>query len=163
MCASGSNSVKENRRMHTSIKQALHRSCASWHGIKYCRGTSDGVSVRGPYLWHALSPLKIHLRHRICLHRVQKCVDGLCVECKQFHLAIHIMLFIKTKHNTIAPEVVHYLVLFACKRICHVSISDGLPSSSRRRRRGGGRWEVGEWREKRSASAIDVDVDGTIL
>jgi len=27
-------------------------------------------------------------------------------------------------------------------------ISDGLPSSSRRRRRGGGRWEVGEWREK---------------
>jgi len=26
-------------------------------------------------------------------------------------------------------------------------ISDGLPSSSRRRR-GGGRWEVGEWREK---------------
>jgi len=31
----------------------------------------------------------------------------------------------------------------------------------RRRRRGGGRWEVGEWREKRSASAIDVDVDGT--
>ena len=40
-------------------------------------------------------------------------------------------------------------------------ISDGLPSSSRRRRRGGGRWEVGEWREKRSASAIDVDVDGT--
>ena len=31
-------------------------------------------------------------------------------------------------------------------------ISDGLPSNSRRRRRGGGRWEVGEWREKRSAS-----------
>ena len=27
-------------------------------------------------------------------------------------------------------------------------ISDGLPSSSRRKRRGGGRWEVGEWREK---------------
>jgi len=27
-------------------------------------------------------------------------------------------------------------------------ISDGIPSSSRRRRRGGGRWEVGEWREK---------------
>ena len=27
-------------------------------------------------------------------------------------------------------------------------ISDGLPRSSRRRRRGGGRWEVGEWREK---------------
>jgi len=27
-------------------------------------------------------------------------------------------------------------------------IPDGLPSSSRRRRRGGGRWEVGEWREK---------------
>jgi len=27
-------------------------------------------------------------------------------------------------------------------------ISDGLPSSSRRRRRKGGRWEVGEWREK---------------
>ena len=27
-------------------------------------------------------------------------------------------------------------------------ISDGLPSSSRRRRKGGGRWEVGEWREK---------------
>jgi len=27
-------------------------------------------------------------------------------------------------------------------------ISDGLPSSNRRRRRGGGRWEVGEWREK---------------
>jgi len=27
-------------------------------------------------------------------------------------------------------------------------ISDGLPGSSRRRRRGGGRWEVGEWREK---------------
>jgi len=27
-------------------------------------------------------------------------------------------------------------------------ISDGLPSSSRRRRRGGGRWEVGELREK---------------
>ena len=27
-------------------------------------------------------------------------------------------------------------------------ISDGLPSNSRRRRRGGGRWEVGEWREK---------------
>jgi len=27
-------------------------------------------------------------------------------------------------------------------------ISDGLPSSSRRRERGGGRWEVGEWREK---------------
>jgi len=27
-------------------------------------------------------------------------------------------------------------------------ISDGLPSSSRRRRRRGGRWEVGEWREK---------------
>ena len=27
-------------------------------------------------------------------------------------------------------------------------ISDGLPTSSRRRRRGGGRWEVGEWREK---------------
>jgi len=27
-------------------------------------------------------------------------------------------------------------------------ISDGLPSSSRRRRRGGGRWAVGEWREK---------------
>jgi len=27
-------------------------------------------------------------------------------------------------------------------------ISDGLPSSSKRRRRGGGRWEVGEWREK---------------
>jgi hypothetical protein len=40
-------------------------------------------------------------------------------------------------------------------------ISDGLPSSSRRRRRGGGRWEVGEWREKSSASEIDVDVDGT--
>jgi len=27
-------------------------------------------------------------------------------------------------------------------------ISDGLPRISRRRRRGGGRWEVGEWREK---------------
>ena len=27
-------------------------------------------------------------------------------------------------------------------------ISDGLPSSSRIRRRGGGRWEVGEWRDK---------------
>jgi len=27
-------------------------------------------------------------------------------------------------------------------------ISEGLHSSSRRRRRGGGRWEVGEWREK---------------
>ena len=27
-------------------------------------------------------------------------------------------------------------------------ISDGLPRSSRRRRSGGGRWEVGEWREK---------------
>jgi len=27
-------------------------------------------------------------------------------------------------------------------------ISDGFPNSSRRRRRGGGRWEVGEWREK---------------
>ena len=27
-------------------------------------------------------------------------------------------------------------------------ISDGLPNSSRRIRRGGGRWEVGEWREK---------------
>jgi len=75
----------ERRRMHTSIKQALHRSCASWHDIKYCRGTSDGVVFRGPYLWHALSPLKIHFKHRICLHRVQKYVDGLCVECKQFH------------------------------------------------------------------------------
>jgi len=40
-------------------------------------------------------------------------------------------------------------------------ISDGLPSSSRRRRRGGGRWEVREWREKCSARAIDVVVDGT--
>ena len=40
-------------------------------------------------------------------------------------------------------------------------ISDGLPSSSRRRRRGDGRWEVGEWREKWSASEINVDVDGT--
>jgi len=27
-------------------------------------------------------------------------------------------------------------------------ISDGLTSRSKRRRRGGGRWEVGEWREK---------------
>jgi len=27
-------------------------------------------------------------------------------------------------------------------------ISDGLPNSIRRRRRGGGRWKVGEWREK---------------
>jgi len=26
---------------------------------------------------------------------------------------------------------------------------------------GGGRWEVGEWREKQSARAIDVDVDRT--
>jgi len=39
-------------------------------------------------------------------------------------------------------------------------ISDGLPSSSRRRRRGDGREEGGEWREKRSASEVDVDVDG---
>jgi len=27
-------------------------------------------------------------------------------------------------------------------------ILDGLPSNGRKRRRGGGRWEVGEWREK---------------
>jgi len=35
-------------------------------------------------------------------------------------------------------------------------ISDRLPSNSRRRRRGDGRWEVGEWREKRSASETRV-------
>jgi len=39
-------------------------------------------------------------------------------------------------------------------------ISDGLPSSSRRRRRGEGRGEAGEWREKCSASEVDVGVDG---
>ena len=39
-------------------------------------------------------------------------------------------------------------------------ISDGLPSSSIRRRRGGGRWEVGEWREKVSANKVDIGVDG---
>ena len=39
-------------------------------------------------------------------------------------------------------------------------ISDGLPSSSRRRRRSDGRGEGVEWREKRGASKVDVDVDG---
>jgi len=39
-------------------------------------------------------------------------------------------------------------------------ISDGLPSSSRRRR-GEGREEGGEWREKWSASGVDVGVDST--
>ena len=38
-------------------------------------------------------------------------------------------------------------------------ISDGLPSSSRRRRRDEGRGEGGEWREKWSASGVDVGVD----
>ena len=38
--------------------------------------------------------------------------------------------------------------------------SDGLPSSSRRRRRGDVRGEGGEWKEKRSASEVVVDVDG---
>jgi len=36
-------------------------------------------------------------------------------------------------------------------------ISDGLPNSSRRRRRGEGRREGGEWREKWSASGVDVE------
>jgi len=40
-------------------------------------------------------------------------------------------------------------------------ISDRLFSSSRRRRRGEGRGESGEWREKWSASEVDVGVDGT--
>jgi len=39
-------------------------------------------------------------------------------------------------------------------------ISDGLPSSSRRRRRGEGRGEGGEWREKWSASEVNIGVDG---
>ena len=39
-------------------------------------------------------------------------------------------------------------------------ISDGLPSSRKRRRRGEGRGEGGEWREKWSASGVDVGVDG---
>jgi len=38
-------------------------------------------------------------------------------------------------------------------------ISDGLPSSSRRRRRGEGRDEEGGWREKWSASEVDIGVD----
>jgi len=38
-------------------------------------------------------------------------------------------------------------------------ISDGLPSSSRRSRRGEGRGERGEWREKWSASGVDVGVN----
>jgi len=38
-------------------------------------------------------------------------------------------------------------------------ISDGLTSSSRRRRRGEGRGEGGEWKEKWSASGVDVGVD----
>jgi len=36
----------------------------------------------------------------------------------------------------------------------------GFPSSSTRRRRGKGRGEGGEWREKWSASEVDVGVDG---
>jgi len=38
-------------------------------------------------------------------------------------------------------------------------ISDGLLSSSRRSRRGEGRREGGEWREKWSASGVNVAVD----
>jgi len=37
-------------------------------------------------------------------------------------------------------------------------ISDGLPRSNRRRRRGEGRGAGGEWREKWSASGVDVGV-----
>ena len=39
-------------------------------------------------------------------------------------------------------------------------ISDGLPNNSIRRRRNDVRGEGGEWREKRSASEVVVDVDG---
>jgi len=42
-------------------------------------------------------------------------------------------------------------------------ISDVLPSSSRRRRRDDGRWERGEWREKRSVCEVVVDVSCEVV